>query len=152
MRTKHQTMATMHVRPLVIVVALFPLAGACGCARSDLYPVRGKVVFNQGEPIDPLVGGLVIFEPLDPQLKVGARGEIQSDGSFRLGTFREGDGAPPGDYRILVAPPTPPSQAKETPVPVVIHPRFHDLNETPLKETVRPKANEFTLTVAKPER
>jgi hypothetical protein len=140
----------MYARPLVVVVALFLLAGACGCARRDLYPVRGKVVFDRGGPIDPLVGGLVVFEPLDPKRTVGARGEIQPDGIFRLGTFREGDGAPPGDYRVLVIPPTPPSQAKETPAPVVIHPRFHNLAETPLKQTVRPEANEFTLTVAKP--
>jgi hypothetical protein len=143
-------MVRTHARPLVIVVGLFLVAGACGCARRDLYPVRGKVVFDNDGPIDPLVGGLVIFEPPDPNMKVSARGEIQPDGSFRLGTFRERDGAPPGEYRVLVVPPTPPSQAKETPAPVVIHPRFHNLEETPLRQTVRPEANEFTLTVAKP--
>jgi hypothetical protein len=148
--TQHHTMAKMHERPLLIVVGLFLLTGACGCARRDLYPVRGRVVFDQGGPIDPLAGGLVIFEPLDPKMKVSARGDIQPDGSFRLSTFQQGDGAPLGEYRVLVSPPTPPSQAKEIPAPVVIHPRFHDLEKTPLRQTVRPEANELTLTVAKP--
>src|SRR5262245_13341051 len=104
-------MQTNHLaagRWLWAAAAVLALASAPGCGGNRTYPVQGRVVFKDGADIRPLVGGLVVFEPLDPGGKDSARGEILPDGTFRLGTYKEADGAPPGRYRALVTPPTPP--------------------------------------------
>src|SRR5581483_3241072 len=84
-------------------LALVLLAGAAGCG-TRLYPVTGKVTYPDGQP---LTEGTVVFESqaAGPDQKlVMARGPIQADGSYALGTYKPGDGAPAGKYRALVAP------------------------------------------------
>jgi hypothetical protein len=126
------------------------LAGAVGCGGTNLYPVRGTVAFKGGAPVTPLVGGQVVFEPLDPGAKQSARGDIQPDGTFRLGTYRDGDGAPPGTYKVLVMPPPPSPSDEKRPKPRVLHPRYQRPSETPLKFTVRRGDNDCPITVERP--
>jgi hypothetical protein len=76
------------------------LFGAAGCGPA-LYPAGGKVTYPDGKPV---TAGMVVFESKGQDRPVTARGEIQSDGSFRLSTHRPGDGVPPGKYRALVSP------------------------------------------------
>src|SRR5207247_8275621 len=75
--------------------------GVTGCGRG-LYPVHGKVTFPDGTP---LPGGVVVCETKAVDKTFMARGEVQKDGTFRLGTEKPGDGARPGKYRVLVNPP-----------------------------------------------
>jgi hypothetical protein len=76
------------------------LAGPCGgCGESNgLYPVYGQVNFN-GEPAS---GATVYFHRTGPGSGEVARGEVQSDGSFRLQTGDLGNGALPGQYAVLI--------------------------------------------------
>ena len=93
----------------------------------------------------PVTAGLVIFEPVSQ--KISARGEIQADGSFQLGTHRDNDGALEGEYKVLVAPPPLPEEGKRRRSPV--HPKYQSLESTPLKFTVtrhRDK-NKFNIEV-----
>ena len=66
--------------------------------------------------------------------KISARGEIQADGSYQLGTHRDNDGAVEGEYKVLVAPPPQPEEGKRRLSP--IHPKYQNLESTPLKCTV----------------
>ena len=116
---------TGHAVALVFLV----LFGISGCGSQTLFPVSGKVTYKDGKPV---AAGFVIFEPVNQ--KIGARGEIQADGSFRLGTHRENDGAMEGEYKVLVAPPPLPEEGKRRRSP--IHPKYQDLQSTPLKFTV----------------
>jgi len=116
---------TGHAVALVFLV----LFGISGCGSQTLFPVSSKVTYKYGKPV---VAGFVIFEPVNQ--KIGARGEIQADGSFRLGTHRENDGAMEGEYKVLVAPPPLPEEGKRRRSP--IHPKYQDLQSTPLKFTV----------------
>jgi hypothetical protein len=92
-----------------IICLGFLLAGAAGCG-SKTYQVGGKVSFSDGTPVD---AGWVVFAPVDSQATVGARGRIQSDGTYQVGTYKEGDGALPGKYRVSVLPPRPPPSAEK---------------------------------------
>ncbi len=78
------------------------LASPCaGCGESNgLYPVHGKVNY-QGEPA---TGATVYFHRTGPDASGGevARGEVQSDGSFRLESGDKGSGAAPGQYAVLI--------------------------------------------------
>lgn len=68
-----------------------------GCNRGpQMAPVTGKVTYNG----QPLTFGVVQFQSASGQ---PARGEIQSDGTFSLSTFRQGDGAVVGSHRVRVA-------------------------------------------------
>jgi hypothetical protein len=114
-----------HAGPLVALVLL----GAGGCGGETFFPVSGKVVYKDGTPVS---AGLVIFEPVSQ--KISARGEIQADGSFQLGTRKDNDGALEGDYKVLIAPPPLPEEGKRRRSPV--HPKYQSLESTPLKFTV----------------
>src|SRR5262245_32274020 len=116
--------------------------GAAGCGNQTFFPVSGKVTHKDGTPV---TAGLVIFEPENQ--KIGARGEIHSDGSFQLGTNSASDGAMEGEYKVLVAPPPLPEEGKRLRSPV--HPKYQNLESTPLKFTVtrdRSK-NKFNIEV-----
>jgi hypothetical protein len=69
-----------------------------GCGKKTLptAPVEGKVLF-EGKP---LTFGGVLFQPDDGPM---ARGSIQPDGTFRLTTYRDGDGAVLGMHRVQIA-------------------------------------------------
>ena len=128
------------------LVAVLPLVAGCG--GSKLYPVEGKVVFPDGTP---LTGGTVEFGPTDKDALLGPRGEIGVDGTFRMSTFKEGDGAPAGHYRVLITPPE--NIEPDRPRPRPIHPRFTSFEKSGLEYTVKPGKNEFfTITVEPPSR
>jgi hypothetical protein len=78
------------------------VAGGCGPNRPTVVPVEGVVVFADGEPVR---GGQIELESVTQ--KVNARGPISPDGAFRLTTYREGDGAVPGEHRVIVQPSLP---------------------------------------------
>ena len=123
------------------------LAAAAGCGAQHTYPVRGKVVFKDGTP---LTGGLVVFRPVDTQLQVTARGDIQHDGTFVLGTYHEGDGAVPGKYQAAITPP-PRRKIREKPVEKpIVHPRFESYDTSGLEFEVKRENNNFTIQVDKP--
>ena len=60
-----------------------------------MVPVQGQVTYQK----KPLEFGTVMFQPTSGQ---PARGEIQPDGTFRLTTYRNGDGVVPGPHRVRI--------------------------------------------------
>lgn len=121
------------------------LCGAAGCGPA-LYPVHGKVTLEDGTPVS---GGMVVFEKQEGGKTVMARGEIGADGSYQLSTYRPGDGAPPGHYRVLVSPkfdPTAidnPQAANSLPFDA----RYSEFGTSGLEYEVKPGTNEFPIPV-----
>ena len=62
-----------------------------------MVPIRGEVLLDG----KPLSDGTVLYLP-KAQGGRQARGAISKDGSFRLTTLREDDGAQVGEYNIVV--------------------------------------------------
>jgi hypothetical protein len=81
--------------PLLFVVVF---ASGCGSKR---YKVTGSVTYDDGSPVE---AGTVIGEATVNEKPVGVQGNIARDGTFCLGSNRPGDGALPGNYRVLVMP------------------------------------------------
>jgi hypothetical protein len=133
-------------RPCRVAGLALVLALAAGCGSANTYPVRGKVIFKDGAP---LPGGQVVFRPVDEKLQVSARGDIQPDGRFALGTYKEGDGAVPGKYQALINPPVPP-KVKEKGNPQIIHPRFRNYETSGLEFDVKRGTNDFNIEVDRP--
>ncbi len=61
--------------------ALLSLSGCGGGPKA--YPVEGTVKYKDGTPMT--AGGLIIFNPMDTQVKVTAQGEIKEDGTLQAG-------------------------------------------------------------------
>jgi hypothetical protein len=89
------------VLPLALTAALTFICGGCGETSgqtSALIPVKGKVTYK-GQPVSK---GMVRFEP-DGGYGRPATGRLQTDGSFVLGTNKEGDGVVAGSHRVSVS-------------------------------------------------
>jgi hypothetical protein len=139
------TATSPNARRIVSPIILVVLCGVTGCG-GGLYPVRGKVVYEDGSP---MTEGFVICETRDGGPAVMARGEIHSDGTFRLGTVKPGDGARAGTYRVLVLP-NGRTEAEEHTLPPVLDRKFQSYNTSGLEIEVKEGPNEVTLRVRKP--
>jgi hypothetical protein len=136
------------MRAIALVIGLgLLLANAPGCDGSKLYPVEGTIVYPDGEAVTGLAGGSVEFDPIAG--KEGARGEVQPDGTFRLGTHKPGDGAAPGEYRVSIQPPLP---ALDRPAPRVLDRRYESVATSGLRVTIKPETNRVRLEVERPKR
>jgi hypothetical protein len=124
-----------------------PLLVVIGCGGKKLYPVEGKVVFPDGTP---LTGGWVEFEPVEGKANVSAKGQIQKDGTYRLGTNQEGDGAIEGRHRILIVPPLPPRLEERGASKPLIAQRFQSFETSGLEFTVTRGKNLCPIKVEKP--
>jgi hypothetical protein len=86
---------------LLLFLSLAPAVG-CGDGRLDVAPVRGRVTFGgQGVP-----RAVVIFHPgaeaAEELGKMRPFAYADSDGNFEIKTYVDGDGAPPGEYRVSI--------------------------------------------------
>lgn len=127
--------------PIVLLTIL-----GCG-PKVPLYPVSGSVEFRGR----PLTTGVVAFHH-DDNVSPIAKGDIQSDGSFKLETFQPGDGAVAGACTVTVTSMTPGrgiegQDADYQPPKPLIPIKYMRLLETPLKATVDKKENVIKLSL-----
>ena len=90
------------------------IAASSGCGAGNTYPVRGRVLLDD----QPVAKAAVTFMPVDGKGRP-AIGFTDSDGAFRLTTFKQDDGAPRGDYIVVVSrtdavPPPPEAEPGDT--------------------------------------
>jgi hypothetical protein len=74
---------------------------SCGKGREPVYAVRGKVLCNG----QPAVHAFVIFHPVggsEVVQRMRPYGTVGPDGTFALNTYRDGDGAPLGEYAVTI--------------------------------------------------
>ncbi len=130
---------------LSAMAALVALAG-CGGGRMAAQAVRGKVLCGDV----PAQCALVIFHPQDgPEelQKLRPHGVVEADGSFTLTTYRPGDGAPAGSYRVTIEWPSPlPGETADDPEhgpsgPDRLQGRYADPATTPLAVTIERGVN-----------
>jgi hypothetical protein len=127
---------------LLLALALLVLAG-CG---GGMGQVDGKLVWEDGTPAKELAGSQVVFE--SAELKVSARGVVDSEGNFKLGTRTRDDGAPVGDYEVTVIEHRPNANAAGTSlVPAVLPGKYADLKTSGLTATVKSGPNPLSFTL-----
>jgi hypothetical protein len=84
----------------LVLAGLVAIVG-CGDKGIPCNPVHGSVLVD-GKPAD---GAMVIFCPVggsEQVQKTRPFGFTESDGKFELLTVKKADGAPAGDYKVLV--------------------------------------------------
>jgi hypothetical protein len=130
-------------RRFLALAATVLLAPGCGDEGSkfseSLYPVSGKVVMDDGQPV---TNARVVFV----RGTINASGELGADGTFKLTTGGRGEGAPAGEYKVKVEPASSAiGKGHKPPFPV----RYEDEDSSELTATVKPETNDlppFTLS------
>ncbi|WP_145258927.1 hypothetical protein [Planctomycetes bacterium Pan216] len=121
-----------------VAVALMALS-ACGQGRETpkTVPVAGTVTY-QGKPV---MMGSIVFQPVTPSPGSPfrpAQGVLEMDGSYEVQSFAAGDGAVPGEYRVVITStdggPTP--EEPERMITWLIPRKYGDAEKTPLTVTV----------------
>jgi hypothetical protein len=135
-------------KSLFCAVAVCALA-CSSCGSSGLYPVSGLVTYK-GQPAE---GAVVFFrrtgaDPLNEQTIMGI---VRQDGSFTLVCGSMGEGAPPGEYAVLVEWRQSSNQAKGQAQkgPDRLEGRYADPNRPLLHAVIKAERNElapFELT------
>jgi hypothetical protein len=91
--------STTRSAALKSIVLFFGMAFVSGCGEGQLktYPVQGKVLFADGSPVK-----LGTIECLSETHGIQATGTINRDGTFRLRTYRDDDGAVEGLHKCVI--------------------------------------------------
>ena len=129
-------------QPGILLLVLFLLTGtSCSSAKNEdrkpVHAVRGQI-FVQDKPA---VGAFVLFvpenepaQPKDPR----PRAEVDADGSFKLSTYGDNDGAPAGRYIVTVTWPGTEDVEDQ------LSGRYSDPMTSKLRETVKEGPNELS--------
>lgn len=124
------------------LLSLAVITSAAGCGSADFYPVSGKVVGPDRQPIAGLEGSRLIFEATEQ--KTSSAGDIEPDGSVRMFTEKPFDGVRPGKYRVLI-------ERKyldpERAAPRAVKAKYEALDTSGLEFEVQPKENQFEFVV-----
>lgn len=123
------------------ILCMLALVG-CGSGEQAVYPASGTLTLD-GKPFGPAI---VVFQSTAPVEKGAEQkapgGQADASGNVTLTTYKPGDGAPAGEYRVyLPANPMNPGQA----LPQI----YQDPKTSGLTVKVEPKseagANEFKI-------
>jgi hypothetical protein len=133
-------------RPGALLVLLW-VAAASSCSherRPALNPVRGTVMV-QNKPAEKAV---VVLRPVSNGPLKGPlpHAEVGPDGSFRISTYKDADGAPEGEYIVTIT--WPESRKDPTTGDDIsedrLQGRYADASTSQLRVTIKPGENELT--------
>lgn len=87
----------------ISVTAVGLLIAGCGDGRLATYPVTGTVLVD-GQPAPKAI---LVFCPVEDQntealMRLRPAGETGPDGRYQLTTYKANDGAPAGQYQVMV--------------------------------------------------
>jgi len=112
-----------------------------GCGKNKR--LTGKVTFDDGTPAP---NGTVIFR----KDNFMSRGEIKSDGSYKMSSEGTNDGIPPGEYKVYVQGVTemPPGTPGQMILPVLLcHPKYSSPDTSGLTCKVPAPGNKFDIVL-----
>lgn len=128
------------------ILALTVLTCLSGCNKPsvDLYEAKGRVNFTNGAVVK--FGQVEIY---CDELDLTAYGPIQKDGTFQLGTFEPGDGAPEGRHKAVVMQLILPSKLGVNPHHHGAHvaAKYADYETSELEIEIKPQSNEIQIVV-----
>ncbi|MFK7769725.1 MAG: hypothetical protein AB8B55_21130 [Mariniblastus sp.] len=101
LRTQNRIVASrLHMnRRRYAALAVLLLASAVGCNSDQLatHPVDGVLKYEDGTY--PMFGNIEFY---NESHKINARGTINRDGTFTVGTYEDSDGAVEGRHQIVI--------------------------------------------------
>lgn len=140
---------------MVLLGALIVTIGCSSGGGPTLHPVTGKILVDD----QPAAGATVVFHPTSATAEaLRPSGVAGADGTFTLNTYPHGNGAPEGEYVVLVTwfeslPPPKDDDDADPPAPKSKLPaRYTDVTKSGLKATIKSGDNTlepFKLTAKK---
>ena len=131
-----------NILPLILLTLSAMLLSGCGQTK-----VTGTVSFPDGSP---LTTGTIIFE----DDKNSYTATIKDDGSFKMGMLKDGEGIPPGQYRVAIMAVDPESDndvetQATSKARFLTHPKYASSRTSGITYDVQKNMN-ITITVEKP--
>jgi hypothetical protein len=129
-------------------LSVFPLAfvllAGCGSGRST---VTGTVTYEDGTPVE---SGVVIGEATVDGKLVAVQAAIRN-GAFSWGGAKEGDGALPGQYRVIVLPESLSEYQLSQGMTPAIDGKYGKYETSGLSFEVKHGKNQFDIKVTRPK-
>jgi len=123
-------------RTACLLIVVTPSLFFGGCSEPNYAPVTGQVYYNG----KPLAKGVVMFQPSNGQ---PARGTIQTDGTFKLETPGEAEGARIGLNQVRISSRETHADAGEIALGRMLIPeRYNDFVTSGLTAEVKPADND----------
>jgi hypothetical protein len=128
---------------VVLAASVLPLA-SCGGGGKKTAVVRGTLTYN-GKPVP---NGTISFIP---ESGPTATGEIQSDGTYALTTYRKGDGAVLGKHKVIIVAMEDMSgklpEARNPLPPPIVPVKYTSLATTDLRAEVKDQDNKIDFNL-----
>jgi hypothetical protein len=134
----------------VLLLSCLVLAGcqSKGPPLPTTTEARGRVLLPNGQP---LRGGRVVLNPTEPSA-VEAFGDIDQSGAFTLTTYKVGDGAVPGRYKVSISPynyRSTTGSPVRIPEASQIPPRYLEASTSDLTVEIKPGSNTLELRLVR---
>ena len=129
----------------VLLLGWLALASGCNSGRQT---VTGKVTYEDGQPV---TAGTVIAEATVGGKTVGIQGNIEGDGTFRMGGGTPGDGARPGTYRVLIQAPSLSDFEKSQGKKPALSGKYASFESSGITLDVKPGKNDLPIKVERPK-
>ena len=135
---------------LFLLLLLLVACVGCGSGQLPTHAVEGSVKFEDGTTV---MFGDIEFFSVDH--KINARGKINRDGTFTVGTYAENDGAVEGRHQIVIQQMTGSYLTAKYNDQIkhdhgeLIDSAYFDYRTSGLECTISPGTNEVELTVKK---
>lgn len=91
-------MDKIHFTTCFVLIALGAAVGGCGPSTPKTYPVTGTVTLD-----GKAVPGATVTFISDVATDKSAATTTDAQGKYAMSTFKQGDGAVPGKYKVIVA-------------------------------------------------
>jgi hypothetical protein len=121
------------------IVAVLLVAAGCGGTSKTFagprYPVKGKVMLEDGKPLN---SGRIFFLAIEPPTSAAA--DIGNDGSFEF-KGPSGDGLPAASYKVRISPAAP--VGTKTAVKLPFASKYQDEDDSGLTATVTADEKQF---------
>lgn len=130
------------MRLMTLLTSSFAVVG-CGPSPTAVHPVTGKVVVDG----KPALGVQVAFVPLTKpaDIDVNPTAATTKDGTFKLTTRAKDDGAPAGNYKVLLAWTVQDGPAEDPRFRKLLPGQYANSDATPLKAAVQAGPNELPV-------
>jgi hypothetical protein len=134
------------LRKSCFAVVAMGIVLVAGC-NSGRCTVTGTVTYEDGSPVE---SGSVIGEATVDGKVVGVQGRIRN-GTFTWGGAKEGDGALPGVYKVIVVPVSLSEYQLGQGMTAAVDGKYGKYETSGLSFEVKPGKNEFNIKVTKPK-
>lgn len=135
-----QSIGSTRIHSAAMAALLLLCLAGCG---QKTHPIEGLVVFEDGTPAKELKGYNIMFQSVEG--KMGADGRIKDDGTFTVGTFKDGDGAIVGRQRVAITTPMP--EGDQMRKPSLILDKYQSFETSELEIEVKSGKNSVKIEV-----